>query len=84
MRDLRAPNKFQLNSKSQVFSEHLLYADPLGHSALLAISWASGGGRYVSKYIMKQHPEYSGRDVFWVQRSCAGGAISELGLKAEQ
>ena len=79
VRDLRAPTNFQFNSESWVFSEHLLCANPMGHRALLAISWASGGGRDVNKYIMKWHPEYGGRDVLWVQRWCGGGAMSQEG-----
>lgn len=30
---------------------------------------------------MKQHPEYSSRDVFWVQRSCRAGVLSEEGVE---
>lgn len=77
VRDLRAPTNFQFNSKSWVFSEHLLCANLVGHRALLAIPWARGGGRHVNKYVTKQHPEYGSRDVLWVHRSSGGGVMSE-------
>lgn len=79
MRNLRAPTNFQFNSKSLVFSKHLLCANPLGHNALLTISGASGGDRYVNKYVMKQHPEYRGGSMLRVQKSSYGGTMSEEG-----
>lgn len=35
----------------------------MGCDALLMISWASGGDRHVNKQIMKEHAEYSSREV---------------------